>query len=81
MRLEKGQEGVTLALRVLICTQWVAFLPGISQTQKNVHMSHGTVFLGSDFLVRTCIGNLILSRNMHLFGFFSYMAMVDVSVQ
>lgn len=79
--LKKGQVGVIWALGVHIPTQCVAFLPGISQTQRHVHMLHSTVFLWSDYLVRTCIRNPILSRNMYLFGFFSHMSMVDVSVQ
>lgn len=46
--LKKGQGGLIWALRVHMPTQCVAFFPGISQTCKYVHMSHSTVFLGSD---------------------------------
>lgn len=59
----------------------VAFLSGISQIQKYVYMSHSPVFLGSDQLDRTCIENLILSSNVYIFRFFSYLAVAAVSVQ
>jgi len=44
-------------------------------------MSHSPVFLGSDQLDRNCIENLRLPRNIYVFGLFSYMALVAVSVQ